>query len=362
MHQKCMHKSSVFPHRIVVLALLSSLLLTSIRVNYNIVDGFCILPTRRLHYQSSQLYGVHEWREKFSSKNSTQQQQLPLLLLPFNPSQILLPGQSTKYTFRHGKYLDLIDECISTYGCTIGMSILSDDGLLPITVLCEVMEETLDIHMGYRGFSYMEVGIRAVGRVRRCDIVEGKSDAVDNSDNSYKDEKDDSELIRTTALDDIHHGMFVDWFDDPLDEEEKITANEYRENILSILRLWKEEEKEEEQAERLRCQQRRYESACEIVALNNKSSKEDDEEEFVAASWGALAAAGTADDNGSINIDALTTTNTVERLRLGLAMLLENQMPLGRSSTVGGEIRRSDGVDEDKNPSAIEPDETDAFQ
>jgi hypothetical protein len=236
------------------------------------------------------------------------------------------------------------------------MSILSDDGLLPITVLCEVMEETLDIHMGYRGFSYMEVSVRAVGRVRRCDIVEGKSssDAVDDSDGSYKDEKDydrnnsDGELTPTTALDDIHHGKFVDWIDDPLDEEEKIIANEYRENIASILRLRQEQkqEEEDEQAERLRCQQRSYKSACEIVALNN-SGKEDDEEGFIAASWGALAAASTGSDNGSINIDALTTTNTVERLRLGLAMLLE---------------KRSDGVDEDKNHSVIEQDEIDAFQ
>lgn len=235
------------------------------------------------------------------------------------------------------------------------MSILSDDGLLPITVLCEVMEETLDIHMGYRGFSYMEVSVRAVGRVRRCDIVEGKSSVIDSDSNS------DGELIRTTALDDIHHGKFVDWLDDPLDEKEKITASEYRENILSILRLrQEEEEEEEEQTERLRCQQRIYESACEIVALNN-SGNEDDEEGFIAASWGALAAARTAADNGSINIDALTTTNTVERLRLGLAMLLENQIPLGRSSTIGGGIRKSDGVDKDKNLSAIE-DEIDAFQ
>jgi hypothetical protein len=205
------------------------------------------------------------------------------------------------------------------------------------------MEETLDIHMGYRGFSYMEVGIRAVGRVRRCDIVEGKSSAVVEE---YGRNNSDGELIRTTALDDIHHGKFVDWLDDPLDEEEKIIANEYRENILSILRLRQEQEAEDEQAERLPCQQRSYESACEIVALNY-SSNESDEEGFIATSWGALAAASTAADNGSINIDALTTTNTVERLRLGLAMLLE---------------KRSDGVDEYKNPSAIEQDEVDAFQ
>jgi len=297
----------------------------------------------RSHRSITKLYGVREWRVKYSNHNTTssspqssydhqQQQQdqlLPLLLLPFNPSQILLPGQTTSYTFRHGKYMDLIDESITHYESVIGMSILSDDGLLPITVLCEVIEEELEINMGYRGFSSMEVGVRAVGRVRRCDV---NSNNIISGGTTFGGDD-----LRTTALDDIHQGKVADWTDDPLDEEQKIVANEYRENIMSILRLKQTQEEEDTQrssSERLRKQQKHYASAYDIISLEKRRSNsngDDADDDFTATSWGAFAAATAIDRpdvDGSVNIDALSTTNTVERLRLGLAMLLENQMPL----------------------------------
>ena len=322
---------------------------------------------------TTRLNGVKEWRAKYSIHNSTQQQpQLPLLLLPFNPAQILLPGQTTSYTFRHGKYMDLIDESITRYESVIGMTILSDDGLLPITVLCEVIEEELDMHMGYRGFSSMEVGIRAVGRVRRCDVVENvgvnKNNNNNNSNSGGGGGSNDDDL-RTNALDDIHQGKVVDWFDDPLDEEQMVIANEYRENILSILRLGQQVEEEEQQSsEMLRNQQRCYVSACEIIALDNNNSDKVDND-FTATSWGAFAAAATAINrpigDGSINIDALSTADTVERLRLGLAVLLENHMPLWSNGDVveggsSGTIKRVRGKGGDVF--SIHQDGIDAFQ
>ena len=87
--------------------------------------------------------------------------------------------------------------------------------------------------MGYRGFSAMEVGIRAVGRVRRCDVNSNNNNSGSAASSRSTAIDDD---LRTTALDDIHQGKVVDWFDDPLDEEQKIVANEYTENIVSILR------------------------------------------------------------------------------------------------------------------------------
>mmetsp|Transcript_33013 Transcript_33013/g.67455 ORF Transcript_33013/g.67455 Transcript_33013/m.67455 type:complete len:398 (+) Transcript_33013:144-1337(+) len=301
------------------------------------------------HRQSNtRLHGVHEWRAKYSNHNNTssqhqqQQDQLPLLLLPFNPTQILLPGQTTSYTFRHGKYMDLIDESITHYESVIGMSILSDDGLLPITVLCEVIEEELEIHMGYRGFSAMEVGIRAVGRVRRCDVNSNNNNSGSAASSRSTAINDD---LRTTALDDIHQGKVVDWFDDPLDEEQKIAANEYTENIVSILRLRQEEDEEQRSSERLRNQQMNYKSAYDIISLDKRTNNNSDnvDSDFTATSWGAFAAAAAAAaidrpgvDGSVVNIDALSTTNTVERLRLGLAMLLENQMPLWSNEEVDG--------------------------
>jgi len=363
-HQR---KLWVAPRR-VILTLLSFLvanhsLSTEIIVNaFRIHHESRILPrgsispftmlTRQLaqHLQSNtRLHGVHEWRAKYSNHNNTssqhqqqqQQDQLPLLLLPFNPTQILLPGQTTSYTFRHGKYMDLIDESITHYESVIGMSILSDDGLLPITVLCEVIEEELEIHMGYRGFSAMEVGIRAVGRVRRCDVNSNNNNSGSAASSRSTAIDDD---LRTTALNDIHQGKVVDWFDDPLDEEQKIVANEYTENIVSILRLRQEEDEEQRSSsERLRNQQMSYKSAYDIISLDKRTSNNSDnvDSDFTATSWGAFAAAAAAIDrpgvDGSVvNIDALSTTNTVERLRLGLAMLLENQMPLWSNEEVDG--------------------------
>lgn len=245
--------------------------------------------------------------------------------------------------------MDLIDESITHYESVIGMTILSDDGLLPITVLCEVIEKELEIHMGYRGFSSMEVGIRAVGRMRRCDVVESVVGVNNNNNNSSSSGDSSSStsiaddiLRRTTALDDIHQGKVVEWLDDPLDKEQIITANEYRENIVSILRLRQEEDQEQRLSERLRNQQRRYESACEIIAQDNKrnSNSSNIDHDFTATSWGAFAAATAIDrpnnGDGSVNIDALSTTDTVERLRLGLAMLLETQMPLWSNEDVDG--------------------------
>lgn len=131
-----------------------------------------------------------------------------------------------------------------------------------------------------------------------------------------------------------------------------VIANEYRENIVSILRLGQQVEEEEQQSsERLRTQQRCYVSAYEIIALDNNNSDKVDND-FTATSWGAFAAAATAIDrpngDGSINIDALSTADTVERLRLGLTMLLEIHMPLWPNGDVveggsSGTIKRVRG-------------------
>jgi hypothetical protein len=350
------------------------------------VDAFnCNLLTRPSRNRSirTQLYGVQEWRAKYSSnQNNTsssqllhdqQEDPLPLLLLPFNPSQILLPGQRSSYKFRHGKYMDLVDESITKYESVIGMSILSDDGLLPITVLCEVIEEELEINMGYRGFSSMEVGIRALGRVRRCDVNNNNNNNNNNDNASSRSTTTIGEELRTTALDDIHQGKVVDWSDEPLDAKQKVIANEYRKNIKSILRLRqaKEHEEGDEQVsnERLRRQQRCYESAYDIITLderrsNNKDDKVDDD--FTATSWAAFAAATAINDHpgveGSVNIDALSTTDTVERLWLGLAMLLENQMPRWSEKAVDErytDTRRSGGGD---SSASIPVDGFDTFQ
>ena len=108
---------------------------------------------------TSRLYGINEWRDKISSTNSdsttstNNSTTLPLLLLPFKPTQIILPGQSTKLQFKQGRYIDIIDEALTSYESVVGLSILDDDGLLYV-ILCEIDEESFVMNsVGYRGFS-----------------------------------------------------------------------------------------------------------------------------------------------------------------------------------------------------------------
>ena len=59
---------------------------------------------------------------------------------------------------------------------------------------------------------------------------------------------------------------------------------------------------------------------------------------LVAASWGALAAVTTVRErsqSSAIITKAIETRNVVERLRLGLAMILDSQMPSGREDSSG---------------------------
>ena len=47
--------------------------------------------------------------------------------------------------------MDMIDEFITSHESVVGMSILDDDRLLQHLVVCEVLEEELEVNMGYRG-------------------------------------------------------------------------------------------------------------------------------------------------------------------------------------------------------------------
>jgi hypothetical protein len=128
-----------------------------------------LTPRRRVAAASGsfasliRLHGISKWREKFSGSISANSDRmtpttllgrtddgdaLPLLLLPFVPSQILLPGQSTTLKFRQGKYMDLINESMTSYEPVLGMSVLGEDGPLPHTVVCKVLGDKLEVNAG----------------------------------------------------------------------------------------------------------------------------------------------------------------------------------------------------------------------
>lgn len=294
---------------------------------------------------AGRLYGVPEWRAKFSpppvaSKNVTRPDgpALPLLLLPFSPDQILLPGERTTLTFRHGKYMDIIDECITSYEGVVGLSILSDDGLLPTAVVCEVIEDELDINMGYRGFSSMEVGVRAVGRARRCDFV-GANEMV-GKDVGIPD----GLFLGRTAQADIHSGTFSECSDDVLDNVGMEEARGYVHNIKSLLEL---------PSSRGILYENAYKMTLDdlTLALPIESHVNVKCAEFAAASWAALASV-SGEKSSHVITHALSTKDTVERLRMGLAAMLEDRIP---GQDEGGTLLFGD-------KSSDSPDGSDAFQ
>jgi hypothetical protein len=233
------------------------------------------ISTKIIHFplSRSRIYGINEWRAKFSSSNSSTHQStsannnstttLPLLLLPFKPAQIILPGQSTKLQFKQGKYIDIIDEALTSYESVVGLSILDDDGLLPYVILCEIYEESFVMNsVGYRGFSSVEVDVCAVGRAYRVTNTTTK-------DNVEEDEEDRTFIIRDdtvpgvsknisfplldrkqpkkTAQDDIHLGLVHEWYDDIMNDDEFDIANEYLDNIHGTLGIVSNNEQQEVQ-------------------------------------------------------------------------------------------------------------------
>lgn len=243
-------------------------------------------------------FGIPEWKAKYSASNEGS---LPLLLLPFEPTQIPLLGQHTKLTFRHGKYMDMIDQSLTSYESVIGMSVLYQDALLPIAVVCEVIEEELDIKSGYRGFTSMEIGLRAVGRVMRC------SENPDEYTANY--------LHGRKALNDIQLGQFIEYQDDALTERELVMCAEHLKNIESLLALPSQFLTNPGGHQLLSRTQKLYADAYTYLAPQMK--------DVAAASWAVFTLLEDDTKISSAIVQVLSTKSTLERLRLGLAAVLD---------------------------------------
>jgi len=356
--------------------LLLLLLLMDIKSIANAFYTYQIPTTTTILCPVSRLYGINEWRDKFSSTTSSTTTStnnnnsstipdytLPLLLLPFKPTQILLPGQTTKLQFKQGKYIDIIDEALTSYESVVGLSILDDDGLLPFVILCEINEESFVMNsVGYRGFSSVEVDVCAVGRAYRVTpndqvVVEEeedrtfviRDDTVSGVSKNISFPLDRKQPIKT-AQDDIHLGLVHEWYDDIMNEDEFAIANEYLENIHGLLGISNDDRQQEVQQppldDRILHQQQLYTDAYTLMLEQQTSlqqsntSKEQQllHSKLVAASWGALAAATNTvrgrsnirSSSSTIITKAIETRSIVERLKLGLAAILDSQMPSGR--------------------------------
>jgi len=230
--------------------------------------------------------------------------------------------------------MDMIDESLTSYESVVGMSILDEDGLLPHVVLCEVLEDELEVNMGYRGFSSMEIGVRAVGRARR--VTEEEEEMMSRSMNSNSLGNDDISFRGRTALDDIHLGQCVEWQDDSLNGDQLELASEYLGNIEGLLMLSQKSQLSPELDDRIRHQQTLFRNALAQLSTNSEINnsqirQQQQAEQLVASSWAAFAATEGSDArSSSIITRALATKDTAERLRLALALMLDSQMPTQR--------------------------------
>ncbi|KAL3790023.1 hypothetical protein HJC23_011379 [Cyclotella cryptica] len=295
-----------------------------------------ITPSHTIRkYTSRPLSGVPEWRAKFSTPpgnatgeltSSPYKSALPLLLFPFEPRRVLLPGQRARLTFRHGKFMDMIDESLSSYESVVGMSILDDDGLLPVIVLCEVFEEEVEVKSGFRGVLSMNVGLRAVETMKRWDGAQGAGYDVENEEKARGSDLGDA-VGGITALDEIHLGKFVDFEDDLLTSDEIKAAHEYLANIASLLNLPSLPTSTSGQELTVR-QKLFFASYNSMLERYDATGMSRNQSQIIAASWAVFSTVEDDDKISSVICRALTTKNAVERLRLGLATMLDSTMPV----------------------------------
>ncbi len=247
--------------------------------------------------------------------------------------------------------MDMIDESLTSYESVLGMSILDEDGPLPYAVICEVLEDELVVNAGYRGFSSMEVGIRAVGRARRTDIATTADEARGGGGGSGSSRCQVEPAYRGGASisDDIHIGRFVEYHDVAMMAGDEIEmASEYSRSIEGLVRSGARgrcdsggrnvDECREPHDDRVRRRQmlfaRAYDATMEhatayphaTTTTTHSYCQRQLQAHLMAVSWASLAA---LDDHPSPSIitRALSTNDTMERLRLGLAMMLEGQIP-----------------------------------
>ena len=228
--------------------------------------------------------------------------------------------------------MDIIDDSISNYESVVGMSVLDEDGILPIVVVCEVIEEELELHPGFRGVVSMEVGLRAVGRAKRWDGAGGAG--MEGA--QRRGLSNEASFRGRTALDAIHEGQFIDWCDDTLDIDGMEVANECLGNIESLLMLPSSSTTSSRQScpsqssttqssNKLQLQQTLYQKAYNsIIEHCNTAQDNPQHAKLTALSFAAFAAVESEDRSPFAIMQALTTKDTLERLRLGLALLLDD--------------------------------------
>lgn len=151
-------------------ACLLILLLTQALVHLS--DAFAPQRKKKLHCTAR--FGLVEWRGKVTrgEEGSSTGGDRPILLLPFEAEDALLPGQSRDLILKEGRLFDLVQDAMDDYDSVIGAALLGDDGFLDVISLAEI--HNFDVHSGYRGKVTVSITLKALGRAEMTELTEMK--------------------------------------------------------------------------------------------------------------------------------------------------------------------------------------------
>ena len=287
---------------------------------------------------STRLFGLVEWRahqqgngsddnnisNDCTSNYSPSNTKRDILLLPFRVEEALVPGQSVTITLKHGRFMDLFQDAMDGHDCILGMVLLDDDGIgtCPTTiVLCEIQDFQVDA--GFRGKITIEVTLQAVGRASLLELtawkpimmgvcqelvdidnhvyISGKNGKVTSVSNDKKEAIIDLLMNIQSTLEVLgkqhqFQQAYTQAFCIGIDAEDKSASDPKIPNESRTAKLWEPSD-----------------IARDPISL-------------AASSWAVWAAADVQYESKSVLLpETLSNTSALERLKLGLKVLLEER-------------------------------------
>jgi len=241
-----------------------------------------------------------------SSSNSAEAADREILLLPFRATEALVPGQSVSIVLKEGRYMDLFQDCIDDHCSILGMALLGEDSILNAMVLCEI--DDFEVDAGFRGKVTVQVTLRAVGRATVKEITQMKPVMVAIGRELVDDKKQDPAVLL---------------------EESSATESASETTISNLL-------KDIQSTIQALGRQAEFEQACQLIrdhvsssspatSTDNDSGVSDE----LVVSWAIFA---IALDKSQV-AEAIARTNVVERLQLGLQVLVGETFDMSGGET-----------------------------
>lgn len=238
---------------------------------------------RRLQRSGPSLNGIAEWRNFILSQPNG------IYLLPFSPTEALVPGQSRTILLKEGRFFDLVDDVIEKHNSIVGMVLMGDDGIIMHGMpLCEIVN--VEVFAGFRGKVTIEITLESVGRAKLVELTQMKPSMMgrcmelvdDRLDGKRQDLKASRDIVRQLeeTLKAMPSGCYY---------------SDYSNARVSALRVLTDE-------------------------ANDKETND-----LTAISWALIACLPT-EIGSEVALKAIATVDLLHRLHLGAKAILEEQI------------------------------------